>query len=81
MKMLNGNISCKSLDEITEKKGNIIVPTKNKSYKTLKVVTSNEELVQEGKTIYVPVNCGNEVEIDGEKYTIVNIREIILILD
>ena len=79
--MLNGNISCKSLDEITEKVGNVIVPTKNKSYRTLKVVNSNEESVKKDDIIYVPLNCKNEVEIDNEKYVIVNIREIILIVD
>ena len=79
--MLNGNICCKPLDEVTEKVGNVIVPTKDKSYKRLKVVTSNEDLVQKDKVIYVPKNSGYDVEIDNTTYTIVNIREIILILD
>lgn len=81
MKMLNGNICCKSLDQITETIGNVIVPTKDKSYKTLKVMSSNEDIVGEGKIIYVPLNSGNDVEVGNVKYTIVNVREIILILD
>lgn len=81
MKMLNGNICCTSLDEITEKVGNVIVPTNKKSYRTLKVVNSDVKEVAEGKTILVPINCKNEVEIEGNKYVIVNVREIILIVD
>lgn len=81
MKLLNDNVCCKSLDEVTEKIGNVIVPTKNKSYKTLEVVESGNELVEKGKVVYVPLNSGNEVEINNSKYIIVNMREIILILD
>jgi co-chaperonin GroES (HSP10) len=82
MKMLNSNICCKNLDEITEKKGNFIVATKNKSYKTLQVVDSGEiDEIKVGKTIYVPKNSGNDVEIGGETWTIVRASDIILILD
>lgn len=81
MKMLNGNLCCIALDQITETEKGIILPTKNKSYKRLKVHKSDVEQVAEGKTIYVPINCGNEVKIDDSDYVIVNVREIILILD
>lgn len=82
MKMLNSNICCTNLDELTEKVGNIIVPTKNKTYKRLKVVESgSEENIEVGKTIYVPINSGHQVEINENVFTIVNAREIILILD
>lgn len=79
--MLNGNICCKALDQITETQKGIIVPTKDKSYKRLRVTNSDVEAVKVGKEIYVPINCGNDVKIGEEDYTIVNVREIILILD
>ena len=85
MKMLNGNISCKSLDNITEKRGGIIVPTKDKSYKTLEIVEIDSDItvvgIEKGAVIYVPLNSGNDVEVGGVEYTIVNAREIILIVD
>lgn len=81
MKMLNSNVCCTNLEDTVEKVGNIIIPTKNKSYKKLKVVESGDEKVMVDKTIYVPINSGYEVEVGKERYTIVNAREIILILD
>jgi len=79
--MINGNISCVDLDGVTEKIGGIIVPTAKKKYKRLKVVTSNQPEVKEGAIIYVPINSGTVIPLDGVDYTIVNIREIIQILD
>lgn len=85
MKMLNGNICCINLDEVVEKIGRVIVPTKDKSYKKLQVVklsdASREEGVFEGDILYAPINSGTEVKIDDKDYTIINAREIILILD
>lgn len=81
MKMLNSNICCKDLDEVVENVGRILVPTKDKSYRRLKVVQSGDESVQVDNIIYVPINSGVEVKVEDEKYTIVNAREIILILD
>lgn len=100
MKMLNSNICCKNLDEVVTKVGNVIIPSKNKSYKRLEVVESSKVEPREwykrlinkiigsegtpevgaGKVIYVPLNSGYEVEIEKDKFTIVNAREIILIL-
>lgn len=80
MKMLNSNVCCEKLDETVTKVGNVIIPTKEKAYKRLRVMNSGEEGVEVGKTIYVPKNSGYEVEIDGEKFIIINAREIILIL-
>ena len=80
--MLNSNICCKNLEEVVEKKGNFLVPTNNKTYKRLKVIESGgEEKIEVGKVIYVPINSGHDVEIKNETFTIVNAREIILILD
>lgn len=85
MKMLNSNICCINLDEVIEKQGRVIIPTKDKSYKRLKVVELAEDTFNEGvkrdDIIYVPINSGVEVKIDEKDYTIINAREIILILD
>ena len=80
MKMLNSNVCCKNLDDVVEKVGNVIVPSKNKSYKRLEVTDTGDEKVAVGDIIYVPITAGYDVDIDGDKFTIVNAREIILIL-
>jgi len=81
MKMLNSNICCKDLDEVVEKVGRIIVPTKDKKYRSLQVVVSGDDNVKVGDVIYVPIASGIDVKVGKELYTIVNAREIILILD
>jgi co-chaperonin GroES (HSP10) len=81
MKMLNSNICCKDLDEVVEKVGRIIVPTKDKKYRSLQVVVSGDDNVKVGDVIYVPIASGIDVKVEKELYTIVNAREIILILD
>ena len=80
MRMLNSNVCCIALDEVVEKIGNVLVPTKNKSYKVLKVVESGDDKVEVGVTLYVPITSGYEVKIGNDNFTIVNAREIILIL-
>jgi co-chaperonin GroES (HSP10) len=81
MKMLNSNICCKDLDEVVEKVGRIIIPTKDKKYRSLQVVVSGDDNVKVGDVIYVPIASGIDVKVEKELYTIVNAREIILILD
>lgn len=85
MKMLNSNICCTNLEEVVESVGRVIVPTKDKSYKKLQVVELTEASIQEGikvgDILYAPTNSGVEVKIGDKDYTIINAREIILILD
>lgn len=78
--MLNSNVCCKNHNEVVQKVGNIIIPVKNKSYKELEVVESGDEQVEAGKIIYVPITAGYDIEVNKEKFTVVNAREIILIL-
>jgi len=100
MRMVNSNICCKDLDEVVQKVGNVIIPSKDKAYKRLEVIESSKveprkwykklinkilgiegvPEVEKGRIIYVPINSGYEVDIEKEKFTIVNAREIILIL-
>jgi len=79
--MLNSNICCKDLDEVVERVGRVIVPTKDKKYRSLQVVVSGDDNVKVGDVIYVPISSGVDVKVEKELYTIVNAREIILILD
>jgi co-chaperonin GroES (HSP10) len=80
-KMLNGNISCKNLDEVTYEKSGFIVPTKNKAFRRLEVLDAGGiPEIGIGKTIYVPKNSGDELEIDGEVFVIVKATEIIKII-
>jgi len=80
MKMLNSNVCCKNLDEVVQKVGNVIIPAKNKAYKRLEVIESGDEKVTVGDVVYVPITAGYEVDVEKDKFTIVNAREIILIL-
>jgi co-chaperonin GroES (HSP10) len=79
--MLNSNICCKDLDEVVERVGRVIIPTKDKKYRSLQVVVSGDDNVKVGDVIYVPISSGVDVKVEKELYTIVNAREIILILD
>jgi len=81
MKMLNGNILCLNEAQSINNKNNagFIIPESAKSYKVLKVVKGDN--VSEGSLIYVPSHAGIEVKVDGDKYEIVGINDIILILD
>ncbi len=81
MKMLNSNVCCINLDEVVETVGKVIIPTNKKAYKTLKVIASGDEKVLVDSIIYVPINSGTEVKIEDKDYTVVNAREIILIVD
>lgn len=75
VKLLNGNILTELQNE--DKEGGLIMP---KAYKTLKVIKSDSEEVKSGSTIYVIKTAGTDVKIEDNKYVVVNIREIILIL-
>jgi len=79
--MLNSNICCKDLDEVVERVGRVMIPTKDKKYRSLQVVVSGDDNVKVGDVIYVPISSGVDVKVEKELYTIVNAREIILILD
>ena len=80
MKMLNSNVCCRNLDDVVQKVGNIIIPSKNKAYKRLEVIESGDDKVATGDIIYVPITAGYEVDVEKNKLTVVNAREIILIL-
>ncbi len=78
VEMLNGNILTVATEDKFEKKGGIFVPTSKKNYKKLMVV-SGEDL-DKGSEIYVNISVGTDIEIEDNKFTVVNKRDIILIL-
>lgn len=79
MKMLNNSICCKNLDEIVEKVGNVIIPTKDKNYKRLEVIHTENEVVKAGDEIYVPLNAGVEIPVDDEDFVVIKVTDILFI--
>lgn len=83
--MVNNSIACKNLDEVVETQGGIIVPTKNKNYKRLKVTNLFEghglesEGLREGAEIYVLKNAGVDIPIDGEDFVVIKQQDILFI--
>jgi len=75
--MLNGNILTEL--QTKEKTSGLYIPD-NKTYKVLKVIKSEIKEVENGALIYVPKTAGTNIEMGEDKYVVVNIREIILIV-
>lgn len=82
MKLLNGNILTKESEEIIDKtKSGVIINVKHNSYKELEVIEPDiNNNVKKGSLIYVPINSGIPINVNDDKYLIVNIKEVILIL-
>ena len=80
VKMLNGNLLTVASEEKFEKEGGIYIPTAKKNYKKLEVVEGEDGAVEAGKSIYVNISIGTDIEIEGKKYVVVNKRDVILIL-
>lgn len=80
MRMLNENLLCKPKEE----EGGGLITTLQKNYKVLEVIEGgNEENgITNGDTIYISSNsrASFDLELDNEKYIIVAIKNIILIL-
>lgn len=77
IKMINGNILTE-LQEVENKNG-LFVPN-NKAYKVVKVISCEESTIEKDSLLYVLKTAGTDLEIDGKGFTVVNIREIILIV-
>ena len=83
MRMLNGNILTKEIAPESKTISGIIIPDNTKKpYKKLKVVKMEGKVegVSEGSVVYVPERSGFGVTLEDTSYTIINQREIILIL-
>jgi co-chaperonin GroES (HSP10) len=76
IEMLNGNILTELQQE--EKTSGLYIPDA-KSYKIVKVVKTEGE-IKKDSLLYVLKSAGTSIEMDTDKYVVVNIREIILIV-
>lgn len=80
IKMLNGNVLV-SIEHTEEKtNGGLILPSNTqKSYNIAKVISPDcEGFTKEGDIIYIPRFSGTEIDLEGKKYFIIHIKEIIL---
>ena len=75
--MQNGNLLTVALEETFEKEGGIYIPTTKRSFRKLKVIAGDG--IEPGKTVYINISLGTNIEIEKEKYIVVNRRDIILI--
>lgn len=81
MEMVNNSIACKDLDDITKKKGNIILATKRDNYKRLQVTHVFEgcNLVKSGDEVFVMKNAGIDIPVGGEDYVVIKQQDILLV--
>lgn len=87
MKVIQSKILCKVEENSspTTKIGVLSIP--NNDYEIAKVISIGDEVnskdnpdrIKEGDTIYIYSGAGKVINVDGEKYRVININEIILI--
>lgn len=82
MRMLNGNVLVREVQQDENKtQSGLIIPNEIKHYKIAEVFQpDSESVVKGGDKIYIPFNAGTEVKINEEKFLIINVREIILVI-
>ena len=83
MRMLNGNILTKEIKPEAKTISGLIIPDNTKRpYKKLEVVRMEGEVegLEEGALVFVPERSGFGVTLEDTSYTVINQREIILIL-
>lgn len=84
MKVIKSNVLCKEIksDSPVTKVGGFVIPEDQKEYMKAKVICVGEEVsgLSAGDNIYVYPKAGKEIEIDGEKYRVINISEVIVVL-
>lgn len=82
MKMLNGNVLVREVQQDENKtQSGLYILNEIKHYKIAEVFQpDSENVVKTGDKIYIPLNAGTEVKINEEKFLIINVREIILVI-
>lgn len=86
MKVLKSNVLCKEVEKSKEspiaKIGNFVIPDSEREYIECEVISVGEEVtgLTAGDKVYIYPKSGKEVSVNGEKYRVVNISEIILVL-
>lgn len=81
-KMLNGNILVNEVKvEDSKTESGLFLAPEPKAYILVDVVQSDSEgVVEDGDRLVVPINSGTPLEVDGVKYFVVNVRDIILVV-
>lgn len=85
MKVIKSNVLIKEIkksDTPVTKVGNFVIPENQKDYMEAEVLSFGEDVsgLTVGDTIYAYPKAGKEIEIDGEKYRVINVSEIIVVL-
>lgn len=84
MKVIKSNVLCKEIksDSPVTKVGGFVIPEDQKEYMKAEVICVGEEVsgLSAGDNIYVYPKAGKEIEINGEKYRVINISEVIVVL-
>ena len=75
--MLNGNVLTKDLVDTFEKKDGIYIPKAAKDFKELEVIQA--EKIDKGSIVYIKKHLGTEIDVDGEKFVVIDQRDIILV--
>lgn len=81
-KMFNGNILVREKENTNQTASGLFIAAPiAKNYREVTVIQpDNENTVEEGDVMFVGVSSGTPLELEGEEITVVNIRDIILIL-
>lgn len=58
--------------EQDEKRNGIIIPNSSKEYNFAEVVSSACEEVSNGDKVFTFFNCGNELQLEGQKYYLID---------
>ena len=84
MKVIKSNVLCKEIksDSPVTKINGFVIPEDQREYTKAEVISFGDEVsgLSVGDIIYIYPKAGKEIEIEGEKYRVINISEVILIL-
>ena len=84
MKVIKSNALCKEIKSnppVTKVNG-FVIPEDQKEYLEVEIINFGDEVtvLSIGDKAYIYPGAGKEVEINGEKYRVINISEIIVVL-
>lgn len=66
----------------TEKIGSFVLPDDPNGLETALVISVGDKVdsIKEGETVYIYSNAGKEFTKDGQKYRVVSLNEIVVVL-
>lgn len=80
MRMLNNYLAGEDITDNQSQSESGFTDTKKLKFSTLLIVASEEQDVKVGDKVKVPVNAGQEDELDGNQVKIIHRNDIIRIL-